>query len=294
MSLWRGEELAIAWKRPWVATATGSDLRELAAEDSPAGQRMREHFQKAAVVTIAPDQGHYEMAYKLGLTDVRYHRLPLDTDKYRPMDLPRLLPEAPLIFLVASSLDWKINDPGEWRYGKATDRFFRAFARWVREGGKAKLAVIRWGIDAEPAERLVGELGLTDHIVWLEPVDNKPQLIALYNRCDVVVDQFEVGSFGWVSLEAMACARPTMVYLWDQGQLEAYGEKAPVFNCQTEDEIYTQIVRANSPQERTEIGRKARDFILRHHSPEVAIHEFIQVYKQALDLKERGEWPPSR
>ena len=274
--------------RPWIATATGADLRELAGANSFAGRRIRKHFRRSAFVTTAPDEGHFRMARQLQLPRVVEHRLPMDAERYRPAELPPLMPSESPTFLLASRLDWKVADPGEHRDGKGTDRFFRAFSRWKRDGGAGRLIVVRDGIDVLAADRLAAELDLTGHITWLDRQD-KPGLIALYNRCDVVVDQFDLGSFGWVSLEAMACGRPVMVYLWEQGMHRVYGERPPVFNCRTEDEIYTQLGRLTSASTRERAGRESREFILRHHDWHAATQQFIDLYERASVNTSRGE-----
>lgn len=274
-----------AFQKPWVASATGADIREVAAGDSRLGAQLRSYFQHAAMVTCAPDPDHAAMIKRMNIKNYQFQRLPMDAGKYCPVQVPRLSDNSSLTFLVASNVDWAVTDPGMGRCHKGTDRFFRAFARWVHEGGRGKVVVLQKGPDVQVAKETMKKLGIEAHVEWRKEIIDRLELIKLYNQCDVVVDQFVAGSYGWVALEAMACAKPVITYIVDESHQLGYGETAPVLNARTEDDVFQQIKRTTNSSLREQIGRNARAFILRHHHWEVAIQDFIHIYEKVLAVK---------
>jgi glycosyltransferase involved in cell wall biosynthesis len=155
-------------------------------------------------------------------------------------------------------------------YWKGTDRFIRAFVRAVRDGAPLFLIVSRWGNDVKKTEAMLREGGVEHHVWYLEHVVSKPLLVRFYNLADVVVDQFAISAYGTTMLEAMACAKPVMIYLDEANFLRAWPEfrMPPVINVSDETGVYDALKEIGKGSiDLDEMGRHARAWIVEHHGP---------------------------
>ena len=71
----------------------------------------------------------------------------------------------------------------------------------------ARLLMIGEGVDLEPARNLAAELGIMEHVTFLGPVDQVPEVLA---QLDLFLLPSEYESFGLAALEAMACGVPVV------------------------------------------------------------------------------------
>lgn len=271
-------------KRPYTALATGSDLRELAIQDSVAGRRTLSSFRKARVLFLStPDL--IETANELELSNWVYLPHPIDTERYCPFEYQLNKPNFDTVFFHASRLDWSYTGADRVLAGlKYNDRFIRAFARYIREGHNSLVIVVDYGVDKEKTKDLVRELGIENNVEFIPPM-TKSSLISYYNGADVVIDQFGAGWFGLVALEAMSCVKPVMAYVNKQYSELVYPEGPPILNCRTEDEIYHQLLKAGDKEYREQLGRQAREWILKYHHWEKVIDKLIFHYETILGRK---------
>ena len=265
--------------RPYVSFATGSDLRELAIENTSKGGRARSIFQHAQIVFFGPDPGHLDAVRQLRLRSSYPYRQIIDTDFFAPNHGWHRRTAGELLIFHPSRLDWACSGPERWN--KGNDRLFRAFSRLVKEGHPARLFYLERGNDIEATRRLVTELGIEQHIEAYSGEMTKSQLCRYYNLADVVADQFCVG-LGLIGLEAMSCGRPVLVGLDVQATNLCYEETPPVLNCKTEDEIHACLKSALNPEYRERIGREARGWIMKYHRAERVIDQLIWHYETVL------------
>jgi len=271
-------------KRPYTALATGSDLRELAIQDSVAGRRTLSSFRKARVLFLStPDL--IETANELELSNWVYLPHPIDTERYCPFEYQLNKPNFDTVFFHASRLDWSYTGADRVLAGlKYNDRFIRAFARYIREGHNSLVIVVDYGVDKEKTKDLVRQLGIENNVEFIPPM-TKSSLISYYNGADAVIDQFGAGWFGLVALEAMSCVKPVMAYVNKQYSELVYPEGPPILNCRTEDEIYHQLLKASNKEYRQQLGRQAREWILKYHHWEKVIDKLIFHYETILGRK---------
>ncbi|MFC1933375.1 glycosyltransferase family 4 protein [Chloroflexota bacterium] len=267
-------------KRPYAILATGSDLRELARQDSRAARRTLASFREARVLFLAtPDL--VETASDLKLSNWVYLPNLVDAEKYYPFEYQLDKSDFEMVFFHPSRLDWSYTGGDRiLTVLKYNDRFIRAFARYVGEGNNSLATIVDWGVDRERTKDLVHELGIESNVEFIPPMP-KSNLINYYNGADVVVDQFGAGWFGLVALEAMSCAKPVMAYVKNQYSA-VYPEAPPILNCQTEDEIYRQLLKASDKQYREQLGRQSREWILKYHHWEKVIDKLISHYETIL------------
>jgi glycosyltransferase involved in cell wall biosynthesis len=269
--------------RPYLAFATGSDLREVAALDpSPVGARMRAFFRKARV-TLLLNLDMVAVASRLGLSNARFFPFAVDTGAFRPMPVRRdhCSPDCLLIFL-PSHLDWGETDAKPGRNStKGNDRLLRAFARFVGAGRKGHLILLDRGPDRLAARRLIAELKLASHVTWLAEL-SRPDLIAHFNMADVVADQFDIGAYGTTALEAMACAKPVLVYVDSACAARCYPELPPVLSVRSEDEILASLFDMEDSARRAALGVKAREWVVRYHDSEAVGRALMSLYREVL------------
>jgi glycosyltransferase involved in cell wall biosynthesis len=90
------------------------------------------------------------------------------------------------------------------------------------------------------------ELQLEDNIVWVngqtEEGFNKEEMVALYSCADLVVDEFGVGWFGSVVVEAASCSRPVICHL-DSTVMEQLYPWHPIISVNTPETIADEIAK---------------------------------------------------
>ena len=97
-------------------------------------------------------------------------------------------------------------------------------------------------------------------------------------QADIVVDQLLLGVHGIFALEAMALGKPVLCYIRDD-LVGEYPLDLPIVNANPdtiESELEELLV---NPQLRTEIGKKSRRFVERHHDSRVVAQKLIELYK---------------
>lgn len=267
--------------RPYISFATGSDLRELAMENGQAGRIARDIFQNAQIVFFGPDPGHLNCVRQLRLSSSYPYRQIIDADFYAPDDpWHRHADRKELVIFHPTRLDWAYR--GSDRLLKGNDKLFCAFARLVKEGHPARLIYLERGSDVVQTRQLVRELEIEPFVEVPSAGLTAPELRDYYNRADVVADQFNGGGFGLIGLEAMSCSRPTLVDLDVATANLCYEEFPPLLNCRTEDEIYDQLKLTLNGEYREELGRQARQWIMKYHHWEKVIDKLIWHYETVL------------
>ncbi len=267
-------------RKPYIACATGSDIREVAIQDGQAGKQMLQFFQQAAR-SLLLNLDMVEVRDELGLRNAEFFPYLIDFDKYCPDVVNKEYgSKNQTLFFMFSNLDWGVIDNAPRRSStKGNDRFIRAFARYVKEHSDAYLMILDRGPDRELAKQLVSQLAISSFVSFL-PEMRKDELVKHFRMSDVIADQFDVGALGVGALEAMACAKPVMIYLKSHCVAECYPEFPPILNARTEDEIYEQIKLASNRAHREEIARKARKWILKYHDWNIVADRLIRLYEE--------------
>jgi len=159
----------------------------------------------------------------------------IDPEKYKPIDSQKIRTK------YGNNNELVLFSPARqnWKY-KGNDKMIKAFAKFVKEFPNSKLILVSWHIDKEKSKNLVKELGISDKVIWINPVP-KNQLIQYYNAADIVLDQFTLGSWGTSTPEAMACEKPVLIYLKENYIIRAFGEMPPLLNSFSMEDIYCNL-----------------------------------------------------
>lgn len=122
-----------------------------------------------------------------------------------------------------------------------------------------------------------------DNIKIINRIDNKEALVKEYKKCDLVADQFSIGMFGLIGMEALCSQKPLLAYFDKRSDKFYNGEKPPILNCREEKEIY-QILKKILDKEITEkelsfLGKKGYDWVSKWHNEERVAQSIIEKIK---------------
>jgi glycosyltransferase involved in cell wall biosynthesis len=259
---------------PTINVTTGSDMTELAAEKSLRGYVYRQYLRFVDLNWCVPYPHAVKNVLALHVPNVVFMRFPY----YLLGEVARREArsgDGRIRFFHASHLDWKLHDAGAHRNSsKGNDRFIRAFARAIQSGLNAECVFLERGRDRDAAKSLLTELGVSDRAIWMSELP-RDELLKEIERADVVVDQFDVGGLGGIATEAMSLAKPVMIYL-DKGCAGLlYAESPPVLNCQTEEEIFQEIMRCGDRVALRTLGGNAREWVYKYHHWSTCLDQFL-------------------
>lgn len=262
---------------PVINITTGSDITELANDNSLGAIIYRQYLNSAELNWCAPYPYAIRNIFKYHIPRVVFMRYPYYLLEQNNRLRPDINDEM-ISFFHVSHLDWKVNDPGENRNSsKGNDRFIRAFAKAVKYGLPARCTLLDRGPDREIAKKLIHDLGVEDNFIW-KPHLSRDELIDEYYKADVIVDQFDIGGLGGISIESMSAGKPVMLYIDPACARLLYPNDPPILNCHTEEEIYEQIMKCADRSFLENLGNDAREWVYKYHNYETCLDQFLFYY----------------
>jgi glycosyltransferase involved in cell wall biosynthesis len=273
--------------RPYLYQSYGYDLDQMPFKFNDLraivlAQLCRRAVKKSDFIIIAPHQTGF--AKRLGVdSKAKYVPYPVDCGKYRKVDSP-LRTEilkgraCGLLLFHPTRQEWLSEDTNN----KGNDRLMRAFKIFsARSGKKPVLVMIEKGRDLPESKRLCRELGIDKDVIWLKEVDKK-RLIELYSVSDVMLDQFTLGSFGLIVLEAMSCSLPVFAYV--KGYESCYDDPLPVVSAKEPEDIAEKLLDITENKERlASLGSRTRQWVVKYHNKDVGITRYIDIYNSILE-----------
>lgn len=175
----------------------------------------------------------------------------------------------------------KMRESGQW---KGNDRLIRGFADLAARRPDLRPVLAMPDRTESPgvleAKALAEELGVGDRVRWLVPPDprgfKRSELLELYAVADVVPDDFGIGWFGAVVIEALSMEVPVLSYLDEEIMLRLYPEH-PIVVVRGPKEISAALERlADDPAERRRLGTEGRRWVIEHHSHAALAQRFTQ------------------
>jgi|FaiFalDrversion2_1042247.scaffolds.fasta_scaffold07145_1 glycosyltransferase involved in cell wall biosynthesis len=262
-------------RKPFIAFCIGGDLNVTALSSTIAGQLMRMAYRRANFVFYS-NINMIESIQKLALHNAYFMPLPIDTTRYRPDPRPGIKEEldCDILLLSPTRHAWAT---------KGNDKLIRAFAQLVKESPlRIKLVLCAWGEDLTRSRALCYELGVEESIVW-RPLMPKPALIKYYNASDIVLDQFNCGAWGLTTLEAMACGKAVVLNYRKEWAEACYTEIPPVCYASSTEEIFELLKDfITHPQRYRDLGKTAREWVIRHHSSNVVARRHLEFYHSII------------
>jgi glycosyltransferase involved in cell wall biosynthesis len=268
---------------PLVAYEHGT-LRDIPYQATPRARMMSLAYRLADRVVITNADVHAS-ALRLGLENIVFIPHLIDERKYAPgaSELGGRLRREGADFVVVSVTrhDW---------HEKGNDLMLHAFARLVADVPRAVLLLTEWGEDVARSKRLLADLGVASRVEWHPPL-SKPRLIDTYRAADAVLDQFLIGTFGGITPEAMACARPVVMAFDADVHHWCFRELPPVLPARTAEEIHAHLARlAAQPEFRERVGADGREWVERNYSSGIVVERHRAIYEDVLHVPLRRTW----
>lgn len=150
-----------------------------------------------------------------------------------------------------------------------------------------KLFIIGVGSERDELEKLVGELGIGDKVVFLGSLPDQ-DVRRIYSLCDLFVTASTVELQGLVVMEAMASGKPIVS---SQGmalhELVEEGGNGYVFPNGDYQTAAEKILLVLGDSEKAENMGKASLELIKKHSSETSLDKYEQCYKDAIAQKIR-------
>ncbi len=182
-----------------------------------------------------------------------------------------------------SNLDFGHTDKGPYRQAiKHNERFFYALAQFVKVDTNIHAIVLDRGADRQVAKKIVRDLGLTEYVTFIPPM-TEAQRIEYLQMADVVIDQFDPGSFGLGAIETLLVGKPLITYFRNDFIAGSYADNPPVLNARTAEEISKRLLEVRDHLLRKNISASARQWALKYHSREAVIPKLTQLYRATLN-----------
>jgi glycosyltransferase involved in cell wall biosynthesis len=165
----------------------------------------------------------------------------------------------------------QLKTAGQW---KRNDLLFRGFAKFIERSGARRSVLVmpdRTQSDDLPmGKEIIHKMGLDQNVLWIKPPRQegftRDELIPIYSIADVVADDFGIGWFGSVVLEAYALSRPVVTYV-DENVVSKLYPWHPILSANTEEGIADHLMRLyTDPEYKKEVGCKGREWIEEFHS----------------------------
>ncbi len=150
-----------------------------------------------------------------------------------------------------------------------------------------KFFIIGVGSERDELETLVGELGISDKVVFLGGIPDE-DVRRIYSFCDLFVTSSTVELQGLVVMEAMASGKPIVS---SQGmalhELVEEGKNGYIFPNGDYKTASEKILLVLSDSDRAENMGKASFELIKKHSSEASLDKYEQCYKDAREQKTR-------
>lgn len=242
-------------KRPLIGHAHGSDLR-ISLNHPLWGRIVKYNLRRCDKILVStPDILGIAREFR---EDAEYLPNPIDMQLFYPK--PIVKHEKKRV-LIASDSNWSV---------KGTDVAIRALSKIKEE---VDVSIISYGKDFDRTLSLANSLGL--HLSVLPKAPHE-KLNQYYWDADVIMDRFKLGSFGMVSLEAIACGRPVIVYV--SSEYPEYRD-FPLKDVKEEEEIAEAVLNSSE-----ELWEKEYEYLRRNHDPRIVASRVLEIY-QSVKLR---------
>lgn len=275
---------------PYVAFEHGT-LREIPFENTSRGRltALSYHLANHVFVTnIDCLENAFEIIFdkqKISYINHPYdenHGLHIKNFKKLRDQLKSLL-NADFLFFFPTRHDWTKKSLYS---DKGNDIFIKAFCKLRKQGFKVGMVCCEWGYDVKESQKLLSKMECSKYVIWSPPM-NIIKFERTAKACDIVVDQFKIGTFGGITFKSMAVGAPVCTYLNKEIIKKTYKELPPVINCKTEEEIVEKMIELiKNPYLLKEISIKSREWIEKYHNSFSTIAIQAMRYKKII-MKEK-------
>ncbi len=263
------------FNKNFISIATGSDLREFVFQRGIYSYLLRQSYQKTRhIFYLNPD--HQSAIKRLKLeSKASFLPYPIEISRFDYMRSNQEKNQKLTIF-------W----PTAWSARlKGTNKFIDACAKLFDEGYDFNLRIIDHTnndtieqIDKDVMHGFIKKY--KKQITIFNPIKNKESIFEKYYQADIVADQFQIGSFGMITAEALCCKKPVMIYFNNNFAKYYNNEILPGLICNTQREIYSILKKQLTTRDQNyldNLGEKGYEWIKKNHSHQEVIKKIIDV-----------------
>ena len=110
---------------------------------------------------------------------------------------------------------------------------------------------------------------------------------AVYERADLIADQFLIGAYALFAIEGMALGKPVLCYLNERfARHHPEWRECPIVNTNPETIASSLRRLAADPDMRRELGRRGPPYVEKYHSLRAVGAQFDGIYRSLWDLAE--------
>lgn len=261
--------------KPYLAQTGGDELRIKAFEKSITGFLLKSAFKKAdQLVYVWPV--HKPLVKKLGIKNPIYLPRIWDTQNFEKTGQNNPHPDILTILLPTSEI-WKT---------KGNEKFLQAFLRIIQERKNIFLYFIDWGPDSEKAKNLL-RIPIQEGLVEVVPGPiSREQMTEYMEKSDLLVDQFNSGSFTRMAIEAFKFGIPILINIDENLHKELHGESPPVINVANEEQIYSKLKElCDSKEVLNTVAKEAKHWALKNFDLQKNVDRYLEIYKKILKTK---------
>ncbi|MDH3515785.1 MAG: glycosyltransferase [Nitrosopumilus sp.] len=259
-------------RKKYVPQIVGSDLSEIAFSNSLRGILMKRALRKPKTIffTTPPDK---VLLQKLNIHTGIFVPIMWDTDYFKPDD-SNLNNNSTLTIFHPTNLNFKF---------KGNNILIEAFAEFIKNSPDSILTIIDRGVDSENTHRLVERLRLKNNVKFIKGPLNYEELRWQYIHADIIADQFILSGLGGIGCESLACGKPLLVNCPPDIYENLHDEDPPVLHCKNHKDILKNLQVLKDKEFRKNIGKRGREWVVKHHSPKSIIFKSISIYKKIID-----------
>jgi N-acetyl-alpha-D-glucosaminyl L-malate synthase BshA len=154
-------------------------------------------------------------------------------------------------------------------------------ARVLKQGIKARLAMVGDGSERTNVEHRARCLGVYDHCVF---VGKQPKIVDYLSAADVLLLPSEQESFGLAALEAMACEVPVIASrVGGVPEVVTDGETGFLSEVGDVEKMAADAAKLLTDATlRREMGRRARESAVSRYRTDIVIPQYIEFYERTL------------
>lgn len=263
---------AMISKIPYVAQAGGDDLRIKAFEKSITGYLLKRAYKKAdQFVYVWPI--HKPLVEKLKIKNPIYLPRLWEPQNFNKNNQHIPDPNVLTIFLPTAEI-WET---------KGNDKFLKAFVKLCKERNNVKLFYVDWGSDSQKAKELLSMPSVSEKIEIIPGPISREKMSEYMSRSDLLVDQFNSGSFTRMAIEAFKFEIPILGNIDEEIHKEVHGESPPIVNAKTSDEIFKKLKELTYSKDTLQkISSDAKVWYEKHYSLEKTLSKYIEIYKRIV------------
>jgi len=110
------------------------------------------------------------------------------------------------------------------------------------------------------------------------------EALAIVQDCDILLDQFVIGTIGLASLEAMAMGKPVLCYI-KPSLVDKFPSDLPIVNANQENLAEVLEALLEDGQRRNRIGRLSRAYVEEYHDAHQLVRGLKTIYQKLLYLE---------